>query len=81
MLEEIGTPAVMLGFTRDELGAMEERAWPDPVEAWLHGLVTAALEDSVSYQHKWASCAIAGCGFRGSDFTVDCHFSEWHEHG
>jgi hypothetical protein len=33
-----------LGFTRVELDAMEERAWPSSVETWIHEQVTAALE-------------------------------------
>ncbi len=39
-----GTPTVTLGFTRDELDAMEAVAWPSSVETWIHEQITAALE-------------------------------------
>ncbi|MDP9333185.1 MAG: hypothetical protein M3Q30_07755 [Actinomycetota bacterium] len=50
----IGTPAVMLGFTRDEIEAMEGLAFPEPIESWLHGLVSAALSGEVAYKHRFA---------------------------
>jgi len=41
--EIIGTPVVTLGFTRGELDRMEEVAFPDSIEGWIHNLISAAL--------------------------------------
>ena len=38
-----GAPVITLGFTREELDAIEERAWPSSIETWIHEQVTAAL--------------------------------------
>jgi hypothetical protein len=53
----MGTPAITLGFTREELDAIEQRCFPDSKEAWLHGLVMAVLNESVVYEHCWATQA------------------------
>jgi len=38
-----GTPVVTLGFTHQELDAMEAVAWPSSVETWIHEQVAVAL--------------------------------------
>lgn len=38
-----GTPAMTLGFTREELNAMEQVAWPRSPQEWVHDLVSVAL--------------------------------------
>lgn len=48
-----GTPAITLGFTREEIDGMEVRAWPDSTEGWIHGLISAALSREIVYEHTW----------------------------
>lgn len=48
-----GTPVLTLGFTREELEAMEERAFPDNIHAWIHGVIAAALDGTIDYKHQW----------------------------
>jgi hypothetical protein len=45
----VGTPVMTLGFTREELDAMDALAFPDPPEAWVHRLVTSALAGRCGY--------------------------------
>jgi hypothetical protein len=39
-----GTPVITLGFTREELDAMESIAWPTSIETWIHELVLDEIE-------------------------------------